>query len=158
VAVRRVALAALAAALAELPDASGAALPAVSGERTMRTLTAFCDTLVPADELTPAASALGIPQSLFAGMLGNALAERLLSAGCAWLDAAAAGDFAAAPEAARVDACERMQSMPWESPPGRFFALLRNTVMADYYADPRAWKGLALDRPPQPLGFFAALR
>ena len=51
-----------------------------------------------------------------------------------------------------------MAALPWESPPGRFFAVMRNTVMADYYAQPESWRGLALDRPPQPLGFFDAVR
>ena len=48
--------------------------------------------------------------------------------------------------------------MPWESPAGRFFQVMRNTAMAAYYAEPAAWRGLALDRPPQPLGFFASVR
>ena len=51
-----------------------------------------------------------------------------------------------------------MEAMPWESPAGRFFVLMRNTVMADYYVQPMSWRGLALDRPPQPLGFFDAVR
>jgi hypothetical protein len=157
-AVRRVAQATLAAALGELSGLAVAAAPAAAGARTARTLAAFCDTIVPADELTPAASALGVPEAIRAGMQGHALAERLLLAGCAWLDEATGGDFAAAAEPDRVAACERMQSMSWESPPGRFFALLRNTIMATYYADRRAWRGLALDRPPQPLGFFASVR
>lgn len=51
-----------------------------------------------------------------------------------------------------------MQAMPWESPAGLFFGVMRNTVMAAYYAEPASWRGLALDRPPQPLGFLDAVR
>ena len=128
------------------------------GERIVRTFVAFCDTLVPADALTPSASALGVPKAILGDMQGDALGERLLAAGCDWLDGECRGDFAAAPEAARHAALERMQAMPWESPAGRFFVVMRNTVMADYYVQPLSWRGLALDRPPQPLGFFDAVR
>ena len=128
------------------------------GERIVRTFTAFCDTLVPADALTPSASALGVPKAILGDVQGNPLAERLMAAGCDWLDGECRGDFAAAPEPARHAALERMQAMPWESPAGRFFLVMRNTVMADYYVQPLSWRGLALDRPPQPLGFFDAVR
>jgi len=157
-AVRRIALAAATAGLAELPGLAQAAPDRQDRERWPRTFAVFCDTLVPADALTPAASTLGVPEAILRHLRGNPLGERLLGAGCAWLDSAVGGDFAAADEPVRVAACGRMQAMPWDSPPGRFFQVMRNTVLADYYADPRSWRGLALDRPPQPLGFFEAVR
>lgn len=123
-----------------------------------RAFTVFCDTLVPADALTPAASALGVPVGILDNMRGNALAQRLLAAACDWLDAQCGGDFAASAEAMRVSAVERMAVMPWESPAGRFYQVMRSTVMADYYSQPAAWRGLALDRPPQPIGFPGAVR
>ena len=91
-------------------------------------------------------------------MRGNALGERLVAAGCAWLDAECAGDFAGAAEAVRSPRSSACRRCPGSRRPGRFFAVMRNTVMADYYAQPAAWRGLALDRPPQPLGFFDAVR
>jgi hypothetical protein len=136
--------------------AAGAATS--DAERIARTFAAFCDTLVPADALTPAASALGVPKEILADLDGQPLGQRLLAAGCDWLDRECRGDFAAAAEAMRDAALVRMQAMPWESPAGRFFVVMRNTVMADYYVQPLAWRGLALDRPPQPLGFFDAVR
>ena len=155
-ALRRVALATALAGTDPLALAAAAAAKP-GDDRIPRIFAAFCDTLVPADALTPAASTLGVDAAILGDVRGDALAERLVGVGCAWLDAACAGDFVAAAEAARVAAVERMQAMPWESPAGRFFVVIRNTVMADYYAQPAAWKGLALDRPPQPLGFFAAV-
>jgi len=155
-AARRLLLAAVALAAADLPAL--AASPAVDAAAMARTFTVFCDTLVPADALTPAASAFGIADAIRADITGDRLAERLLAAGCSWLDATCAGDFSRADEVARVAACERMQAMPWQSPAGRFFQIMRNTVMAAYYAEPASWRGLALDRPPQPLGFFEAVR
>ncbi len=161
---RRRASQALALGLAALglPDlAARAAAVAAAGsshhERLARTFTAFCDTIVPADEWTPAASALQIPGAILDSTAADALAGQLLAAGCTWLDAACQGDFAAADEASQIAACQRMQGMPWDSPAGRFFHLLRNTLMAEYYARPESWRGLALDRPPQPLGFFDAV-
>mgnify|MGYP001545868094 CR=1 FL=1 len=155
-AVQLLAFGAAALALGDPP--ARAANATVDPQRIARTFAAFCDTLVPADELTPSASALRVPGVILDAVIGDALAERLVGAGCAWLDEACNGDFAAAGEAARVAACERMQALPWESPPGRFFQVLRDTVMAEYYAQPASWRGLALDRPPQPLGFFDAVR
>lgn len=156
-AARALALGAAVIALADLPALAAVGRVSDAG-RIVRTFTAFCDTIVPADEITPAASALGVPKTILAELNGVVLAERLLAAGCAWLDAACDGNFAQAGEAARVEALLRMTAMPWESPAGRFFVVMRNSVMADYYAQPESWRGLALDRPPQPLGFFDAVR
>ena len=156
---RRRVLAAVAAAAADLPAlAPAASASPVAAAATARTFAAFCDTLVPADAMTPAASTLGVADAIRADIAGNPLAERLLAAGCAWLDTACAGDFANAVEDIRVAACTRMQAMPGDSPAGRFFAVMRATVMGRYYAEPASWRGLALDRPPQPLGFFGAVR
>jgi len=156
-AARRVALA-MAVACTDLTVLVANAAPTGAVERTVRTFVAFCDTLVPADALTPSASALGVPKAILADLEGQPHGQRLLGAGCDWLDRECGGDFAAAPEAMRDAALQNMQAMPWESPAGRFFGVMRNTVMADYYAQPLAWRGLALDRPPQPLGFFDAVR
>ena len=156
-AARRIALAA-ALACSDLPGLAATLARGADGEGVARVFTAFCDTLVPADALSPAASTLGVPGAILADLRGNALGERLLGAGCAWLDAECQGDFAGAAEAVRNAALERMQAMPWESPAGRFFVVMRNTVMADYYVQPASCRGLALDRPPQPLGFFDAVR
>lgn len=156
-AARRVALAA-ALVCTDLPGLAATPAQGAGSERSARTFTAFCDTLVPADALTPAASALGVPNAILGDVRGDPLGERLVAAGCAWLDAECQGDFAGASEAARQAALERMQAMPWESPAGRFFVVMRNTVMADYYVQPASWRGLALDRAPQPLGFFDAVR
>lgn len=157
-AAKRVLLAAAALASADIRALAASPTRRPGSAALALTFTAFCDTLIPADEITPAASTLGVASAILADIDGDALAQRLLAAGCAWLDAHSAGDFTRADEATRVAACERMQAMPWESPAGRFFQVMRNTAMAAYYAEPASWRGLALDRPPQPLGFFEAVR
>jgi hypothetical protein len=153
-AARRLALAAV---LVGLPWPALPAAPAVPQARLRRVFDAFCDTLVPADALTPAASALGVPQTIIDDVGDDAAMQRLVSVACAWLDEQAGGDFAARDVDAREAIAQRMAELPWNTPPRRFFHLLRNTVLAEYYAQPVAWKGLALDRPPQPLGFFDAV-
>jgi len=134
------------------------AAPAVPQPRLRRVFDAFCDTLVPADSLTPAASALGVPQTIVDDVAGDAMMQRLVSVACAWLDAQAGGEFAARDAESREAIVHRMAGMPWDSPQRRFFHLMRNTVMAEYYAQPLSWRGLAMDHPPQPMGFFDAVR
>lgn len=142
------------------PGVLPASVPVVSRSSAAhrRTFVAVCDTLVPADTLTPAASALGVPETILADIESVADARRLLALACDWLDARAGGDFAARGEDEREAVMLAMAAQPWESPAGRFFVLVRNTVMAEYYTQPGAWRGLALDRTPQPLGFPQALR
>ncbi len=148
-------LLALAAVVVGLPLPAAAAVPP---PRLRRVFDAFCDTLVPADALTPSATDLGVPQILLDEVTGNDDLERLVSVACAWLDAQAGGDFAAQDIDTREALVQRMAELAWETPPRRFFHLMRNSVMAEYYAQPASWRGLALDRPPQPVGFFEAVR
>ena len=75
-----------------------------------------------------------------------------------WLDAQAHGEFAAEGIDAREAIVQRMSELAWEAPPQRFYALVRNTAMLEYYAQAASWRGLALTRAPQPLGFFDAVR
>lgn len=156
---RRQALALIAAAvgapaLAAAPAGEASVLePAV----LRRTFFAFCDTLVPADEHTPAASALGVPERILGEAGGHELYSRLVALSCAWLDEEADGDFAGKAEASRNAILERMAGLPWQAPQRRFFSLMRNLVMGYYYAHPVAAAALGFDRPPQPLGFRASV-
>ncbi len=141
--------------------AAGLALPAVaqvSLPRLRQVFSAFCDTLIPADALTPSASELGVVQTLLDDIASDAMAQRLTGVGCAWLDAQAHGEFAAEGIDAREAIVQRMSELAWEAPPQRFYALVRNTAMLEYYAQAASWRGLALTRAPQPLGFFDAVR
>ena len=145
----------MAALVAGLPLPVAAQLPLL---RLRRVFIAFCDTLIPADALTPSASALGLVQTLLDDIASDATAQRLASVGCTWLDEQAHGDFAIGGVDAREAIVQRMSELAWETPPQRFYALVRNTLMVEYYAQPASWRGLALTRAPQPLGFFDAVR
>jgi hypothetical protein len=160
---RRQALAMISAALA------GLALPAVPGawaaEADAATwpaaiepcFVAFCDTLIPADELSPSASALGVPARILADVPDNAMLRRLFEFSSQWLDQAAGGRFDAVDDASRRDIAEAMSRLPWEAPQRRFFDLVRDLAMGWYYADPAALAGFATRAPPQPAGYFESL-
>lgn len=160
---RRQALALIAAALATTATQGAVAL-AVDGDGAPAgttaladTFTAFCDTLVPADELSPSASALGVPARILAEVDANPQLQRLVAFSSAWLDQAAGGAFASADEGLRDAILEAMSKLPWEAPQRRFFDLMRDLVMGYYYSQPAALKGMAVDRPPQPAGYFMSL-
>ena len=131
-------------------DAPGS--PALAG-----TFAAFCDTLIPADELSPSASALGVPARILAEAARSEGLQRLVAFSVAWLDQAAGGDFASADESLRNDILEAMSQLPWEAPQRRFFDLMRDLAMGYYYSQPAALKGMAVDRPPQPAGYFMSI-
>lgn len=159
---RREALALIASALAgtvayggsALAQAAAAAAPAPG---LAATFGAFCDTLVPADALSPSASALGVPARILAEVDANPQLKRLVDFSGGWLDQAAGGDFAGADEGLRNGILEAMSALPWEAPQRRFFDLMRDLVMGYYYSQPAALAGMATDQPPQPAGYFASL-
>lgn len=160
---RRQALALIATTLASTAIPAGAvALAAEPGAAAGATAVAttfarFCDTLLPADDFSPAASALGVPARILADAEGNALFGRLIEVSIAWLDQAAGGAFDAADASARDAIARTMSELPWEAPPRRFFDLIRDLAMGYYYAQPAAWKGSAITQPPQPFGHFESV-
>jgi len=121
------------------------------------TFAAFCDTLIPADDLSPSASALGVPARILAEAARSAPLQRLIGFSAAWLDQAAGGRFAEADESLRNGILEAMSQLPWEAPQRRFFDLVRDLAMVYYYSQPAALKGMAVDRPPQPAGYFMSI-
>ena len=160
---RREALALISAALAGTIAYGGnaAAMAAVARpgapDPTAR-FAAFCDTLIPADDLSPSASALGVPARILAEAAGRTSLQRLIEFSGAWLDQAAGGDFTSASESLRNDILQAMSVLPWEAPQRRFFDLMRDLVMGYFYSQPEALKGMATDRPPQPAGYFESLK
>lgn len=165
---RRQALGLVAAALAglALPAAAGSSdgaadVPAVAGQgdwvaRVAPMLEAFCDTLLPTDPPSPAATALGVPAQVLAIAQDNANLRRLFDFSLQWLDHAAGGRFIDVDAAARHGLLETMAALHWDAPPRRFFHLMRDLAMGFYYAHPGA---LGDDRlpPPQPGGYFESL-
>lgn len=119
-------------------------------------LTAFLDTLMPADE-TPAASELRIDQTLLQKSDGDRQYRRLLRHGCNWLEKTARqqyrAGFAALSEQQRVRIVELMEQARSRSIARVFFNRVRTDLFEHYYSHPDSWKGLGIDRPPQPEGY-----
>lgn len=117
------------------------------------TLVALLDTLLPRDTLSGSASDLGVPNEILAESSRNALYNRLVHAGCQWLDHAAEGSFAnASPQVREVIVAWAAQS-DWNQVPRRFYELIRQRALGLYYSKPAAWGGTPISRPPQPIGY-----
>lgn len=114
-------------------------------------LTPFIDHLIPADELTPAASALKVPDSIWQQALGDPQLRHLIDVVCQWLDHYGEGFAALQPDEREV-LVQWMSKAPWDSPQRRFFHWVRERAFTLYYTQPASWKGLPTDRPPQPIG------
>lgn len=115
-------------------------------------LVALLDHLIPADDLTPAASALQVPQRLWAEAQQDPALLKLVETGCAWLDRYGDGFALLRPEEREV-LVAWMARAPWEAPQRRLFYWARERGMTLYYAQPASWRGLPISRPPQPLGY-----
>lgn len=115
-------------------------------------LAPFVDHLIPADEFTPAASALRVPQTMWQRALQEPAFRQLIEWTCGWLDRYGDGYAALHPDEREV-LMQWMAQAPWEAPQRRFFHVVREQAMALYYSDQRAWAGLPLSHPPQPMGY-----
>lgn len=125
-------------------------------------LRTWIDTLMPADEVSPAASELGVASRVAAKALGNPDYLKLIRAGCRWLDrqARARGRQAFA----RLEAPDRehvvrlAEQGAAKSLPRVFFERTREDVFLFYYAQPETWVMLDYPGPPQPGGFMDRTR
>lgn len=115
-------------------------------------LAIFIDHLIPADEVTPAASALRVPQAVWQRAQQEPAFRQLIEWTCDWLDRYGEGYAALHPDEREV-LMQWMAQAPWEAPQRRFFHLVREQAMALYYSDQRTWAGLPLSYPPQPMGY-----
>lgn len=120
---------------------------------SMASLNALLDTLIPADKLTPAASTIGVGSILLKQAESDAIFRPWLMEGLKWLDQGVIGSFAKRSENERTQLVQQLANSAVGSQPRIFFELLRVRTMTAYYADPRSIVGLAIDRPPQPIGY-----
>ena len=120
---------------------------------TLRALDALVDTLIPADRLTPSASVLGVSYLLLKQAETDSAFRPWLTEGLKWLDQGTLGSFALLDEPARITLVERLANAVTGEQTRTFFELIRLRTMTAYYADPRSRAGLAIERPPQPIGY-----
>jgi hypothetical protein len=119
----------------------------------LTTLTAFVDVLLPADDLSPAASALAVPADILALAAEVAGFRKLIDYGCSWLDKTGGPPFhlLASDKQHRIVAF--MAASDMAQAPRRFYHLVRLSAIEHYYSHPEARAGLHLNTAPQPEGY-----
>lgn len=128
--------------------------PSALGEADLPTLTAFVDTLIPADDGSPAASTLAVDTDLLVRINADRQYRYLMHEGLGWLhDEAVAERFEHADTVEQERLLHLAQAQPVDTPAGAMFWRVRDDVMDLYYSDPRTWTALGFAGPPQPVGF-----
>lgn len=122
-----------------------------------KTLRVFVDALLPADALTPAASALGVHTLIMKDADKDPALRLLIQEGVRWLEQSV-GELAALKPDQMLRLLNAMSDADWDSGPRNFFYHIRDRAVTHYYADPRAWVGLAIQLPPQPHGYPDAIK
>lgn len=120
---------------------------------TKTNLSIFLDTLIPADHITPSASAVGVTDDILTIAANDKLLNKLITLGCQWLDLQTEVRFSELPEEYRIRLLEWMSNAGTNSLPRKFFVITRHLAMSHYYRKPDSWKGLPVSRPPQPIGY-----
>ena len=121
------------------------------------TITSFIDTLLPADDFSPAASELGVADSVYQWFSVSRGRRVLRRNGVAWLNAQAGGDFTSLTDAQRERIVEWMMESPRNQGPRVFYERTRREAVTAYYAQPASWQGMAISHPPQPRGYAEEL-
>jgi hypothetical protein len=119
-----------------------------------RTTRALCDLVIPADEHSPAASAVAVPEFIdewISAPYPDCKRDReIIVPGLAWLDAQArqryGDDFAAVSleQSRRIcdDICNRSQAQPQYAAASAFFERFRNLTALGFYTTPIGMKDL----------------
>ena len=125
-----------------------------------QTFRAFLDTLLPADEFTRSASALGVDTAIIEFAETNKPYKLLIRQGCEWLNAAAkyegnrSGKFASLSAQNQIRILKVAESTgKGKAGPARFLSTVLAHANGIYYARPEVWLSLGYDGPPQPRGF-----
>lgn len=129
--------------------------PVVAQTATVKrqTLDSVVDTLLPADDVTPSATALGVSDELMLLAPKGSNLHRLFALGTTWLDELDSRSFAELSTETRQDVLRYMEQADYNEVPGRYFQLLRQMAMEIYYAQPQTYAELALNPAPQPKGY-----
>jgi len=130
-------------------------LPAAARAPAVRlsALNGFLDTLLPADDLGPAASDIGIGEDLLGFATEGSDFHRLMALGTQWLDGLDAQPFADLPAAMRTDVLRFLEAADENEIPGRFYRVVRQSAIELYHARADTIAGLPLNPAPQPEGY-----
>jgi hypothetical protein len=121
-----------------------------------KTLRIFVDALLPEDDLTPAASALEVHTQILKDAEQDASLRLLIADGCGWLEQSI-GSLETLDSGQIERLLQAMSKADWDSGPRNFFYQIRDRAVTYYYADPGAWAGSVINRPPQPMGYPEAI-
>jgi hypothetical protein len=136
------------------PHKPGAFWPLTFDEKQRRIATVLADTIIPADDLGPAASEAGVVAMLDEWISAPYPQQRsdraVILDGFAWLDAHASERFGEpfaglAPERIEAicdDLCYAPEAKPEFQQGAAFFSRFRNLCAGAYYATPAGWKAI----------------
>lgn len=123
-------------------------------EAEMKTVTALCDVIIPADDKSPAASAVGVPDFInewVSAPYEAQVADReQVRKGLSWLEAESTRrfqkDFSALEDQQKATICDDICFVPKAKPEFReaaeFFAKMRNLTAGGFYTTPEGWKDI----------------
>ena len=126
----------------------------VLNEAEMKTVTALCDVIIPADDKSPAASAVGVPDFInewVSAPYEAQVADReQVRKGLAWLEAESTRrfqkDFSALDDQQKAAICDDICFVAKAKPEFReaaeFFAKMRNLTAGGFYTTPEGWKDI----------------
>lgn len=126
---------------------------AVASTSPMASLASVVDTLLPADDVSPSASALGVDRDIAAFVAESDMLTRLFVAALDWMDHLADRPFQDLTPSQQVEVLTFMESADFNAVPGRFYHILRALAVEFYYARSEAVVGFPLNAAPQPNGY-----
>lgn len=114
----------------------------------------FLDLIIPADDVTPSASALGVHTELEDAVRSHALLSQLFDYGLSWLDQAGGRSFLTLPPETQQAILTHAAQADFNQIPGRFFAVARLLATEIYFSKSEVIAGLPLNKAPQPDGYL----
>ncbi|MFN0104456.1 MAG: gluconate 2-dehydrogenase subunit 3 family protein [Bryobacteraceae bacterium] len=105
------------------------------------TLKTLCDLIIPADEVSPAASAAGTAEYIELLASRNARLAQIFRGGLAWLNAQSANRTFSADQTQLLDRiCDRRIAAPADKPGAEFFDWARRLTIDAFYTHPAGYK------------------
>lgn len=105
------------------------------------TLKILCDCIVPADEVSPAASAAGAAEYIELLASNNPKLAHIFRGGLAWLNARSADQTFTAEQTALLDRiCDRRRAAAADQPGAEFFDWARKLTLDAFYTHPLGYR------------------